>query len=138
MIDTSSSLVPKVVPAVYPVTNVTSAFSRLLEARQEYRRIAEQEKTKRHAIDAWEKVRLQELKNQQVILQQYLDATFSERRHVIDGFFNALDQGLESGNLELIDKAISGIVDIVKESPLRQVDNLIAALNDNSVKTIEF
>lgn len=115
-----------------------SSFFRILEARNEYKKIAAQEKTKREVIGAWRDVRLAELKNQQEILRLYLENTFKERRKMIDGLFEALDKGMEAGNIHVIDTAINGIVSIAKDSPLKQVDNLIAALKNDNVKVIDF
>lgn len=128
----------KIAPTSIPLEAATGAFKRLIETHNEYKVIAAQEKTKREAIKAWKDVRLTELKNQQDILREYLDLTFKERRHMIDGLFDALDKGMEAGNLEVIDGAINGIVNIAKDSPLQQVDKLILSLKSEDTKVIEF
>ncbi|WP_118848440.1 hypothetical protein [Neisseria meningitidis] len=125
-------------PATIPFDAASNSFFRILEARNEYKKIAAQEKTKREVIGAWRDVRLAELKNQQEILRLYLENTFKERRKMIDGLLEALDKGMEAGNIHVIDTAINGIVSIAKDSPLKQVDNLIAALKNDNVKVIDF
>lgn len=72
-------------PATIPFDAASNSFFRILEARNEYKKIAAQEKTKREVIGAWRDVRLAELKNQQEILRLYLENTFKERRKMIDG-----------------------------------------------------
>lgn len=131
-------VVPMKVPATIPLEAATGSFTRILEAHNEYKKIAAQEKTKREAIGAWKDVRLKELKNQQEILRLYLENTFRERREMIDGLFEALDKGIEAGNINVIDTAINGIVNIAKDSPLQQVDKLILSLKNDDVKVIEF
>ena len=131
-------VVPTKVPTAIPLEAATSSFTRILEAHNEYKKIAAQEKTKREAIGAWKDVRLKELKNQQEILRLYLENTFRERREMIDGLFNALDKGIEAGNINVIDTAINGIVNIAKDSPLQQIDKLILSLKNDDVKVIEF
>ena len=81
---------------------------------------------------------MKELKNQQEILRLYLENTFRARREVIDGLFDALDKGIEAGNINVIDTAINGIVNIAKDSPLQEVDKLILSLKNDDVKVIEF
>lgn len=125
-------------PAAIPVQAASSAFSSLIETHHEYKKIAAVEKTKREAISAWKDVRLTELKNQQKILREYLEYTFQERRQMIDGLFDALDKGLETNNLDVINGAINGIVNIAKDSPLQQVDNLLINMKNDDVKVIEF
>ena len=116
--------IPTKNPATIPFDAASNSFLRILEVRNEYKKIAAQEKTKREVIGAWRDVRLAELKNQQEILRLYLENTFKERRKMIDGLFEALDKGMEAGNIHVIDTAINGIVNIAKDSPLKQVDNL--------------
>ena len=130
--------IPTKNPATIPFDAASNSFLRILEVRNEYKKIAAQEKTKREVIGAWRDVRLAELKNQQEILRLYLENTFKERRKMIDGLFEALDKGMEAGNIHVIDTAINGIVNIAKDSPLKQVDNLIAALKNDNVKVIDF
>ena len=130
--------IPTKNPATIPFDAASNSFLRILEVRNEYKKIAAQEKTKREVIGAWRDVRLAELKNQQEILRLYLENTFKERRKLIDGLFEALDKGMEAGNIHVIDTAINSIVNIAKDSPLKQVDNLIAALKNDNVKVIDF
>ena len=137
VLDKMGKVIP-VNPAAIPAEAATNALTRLIETHHEYKKIAAQEKTKRAAIEAWKDVRLTELKNQQEILRLYLDSTFKERRQMINGLFETLDKGMETGNLDVIDKAVNGIVSIAKDSPLQQVDKLILSLKNDDVKVIEF
>ena len=57
---------------------------------------------------------------------------------MIDGFFNALDKGLENNNIETINLAISGILGVVQSSPLKDMQNLMLDLKNDRVKEIEF
>lgn len=131
-------VIPMSQPTAIPLQAACGAFNCIVEARYEYKKIAAQEKTKRAAIDAWEKVRLTELKNQKEILQLYLENTFKERREMINGLFDALDKGIDTGNATVIDQAINGIINIAKDSPLQQVDKLLLSLKNDDVKVIEF
>ena len=57
---------------------------------------------------------------------------------MIDGLFEALDKGIEANNLDVINGAIGGIINVAKESPLQQVDKLMLSLQNDDVKVIEF
>ncbi|MDK4534943.1 hypothetical protein QGZ99_07665 [Kingella kingae] len=87
---------------------------------------------------AWKDVRLTELSNQKEILKTYLEETFKERREMIDGLFDALDKGMDSGNMDVINAAIDGIINISKDSPLQNVNKIIHAMKDNDTKVISF
>lgn len=58
--------------------------------------------------------------------------SFSERRDNFDRCFNMLDAGLLSGNDKQVDAALSLIVDIVKESPLKQAANVMQQLKNRN------
>lgn len=121
-----------------PVDATMSAFQMLIKTHHEYKSIAAQEKTKRMAINSWETTRLAELANQKDLLKAHFEQTFQERKEMIDGFFQVLDKGLDNNNPEAINAALSGLVNIVQTSPLREVDKLMSALKDSNTKTIEF
>ncbi|QIP46516.1 hypothetical protein [Kingella kingae] len=87
---------------------------------------------------AWRDVRLTKLSNQKEILKTYLEETFKERREMIDGLFDALDKGMDSGNMDVINAAIDGIINISKDSPLQNVNKIIHAMKDNDTKVISF
>ena len=89
-------------------------------------------------IEAWKDVRLTELSHQKEILKTYLEETFKERREMIDGLFDALDKGMDSGNMDVINAAIGGIINLSKDFPLQNVDKLIHAMKDNDTKVISF
>lgn len=129
------------VPAKIPTAGFEAAsnsMQMLIQTHHEYKKIAAQEKTKREAIEAWKDVRLTELSHQKEILKTYLEETFKERREMIDGLFDALDKGMDSGNMDVINAAIGGIINLSKDSPLQNVDKLIHAMKDNDTKVISF
>lgn len=138
ILDKIGRVIPTKTPPTIPVEAASNAFSRLIETHHEYKKIAAQEKSKREAVKAWKDVRLTELKNQKEILRSYLEETFKERRYMIDGLFEALDKGIEANNLDVINGAIGGIINVAKESPLQQVDKLMLSLQNDDVKVIEF
>lgn len=125
-------------PIVNGMGTASSALKMLMEAHNEYQKVAAQEETKRQAIEAWKEVRLTELHNQKELLRIYLEETFQERRYMIDGLFKILDKGIETGNMDTVNMAISGIINISQHSPLRQIDNLMLSLKNDDVKVIEF
>ncbi len=117
---------------------IISAVDKLMDSYQNYLLISEQEQTKRATINSWRGIRLEEIRSQKELLSQYLHHCFAERRTVIDGFFNALDKGLENNNIETINLAISGILGVVQSSPLKDMQNLMLDLKNDRVKEIEF
>ena len=96
--------------------------------------IAQQERTKREMIANWKEIGLEKIATQKQILMQYLDKTFEERKENFSQFFNALDKGIDSGNIEIVNAALNGIVNLAKTSPLKaEVSQVLAAI-DNSAE----
>ena len=89
-------------------------------------------------IAAWSDARAQETELKKQFLRQYLTESFAERRHVIDELFERLDQGIESGNTQVMTTAMTSISDIVKSSPLEEAEKVMQAMTDPNITKIEF
>ena len=109
----------------------------LYSAYFNYKNAALVEGTKREAIAAWRDVKLSELTNQRELLEQFMKEIFKERAIVIEGFFDKLDEAIESGNDNLLEKSIMGILTIAKHSPLLQAKDLMDAMRNPDVKIID-
>mgnify|MGYP000572000919 FL=1 len=57
---------------------------------------------------------------------------------MIDGMFDSLNKGIEIGDSDIVASAMSGIVEIAKESPIKQAAQIICDINNDSVEKIEF
>lgn len=141
------SVNPKVIRSVNPAMIATrvnlalgakEAFDILVSSHYEYKKIAEEEKTKRASIEAWREVNVGKIQHQTEILKSYLENTFSERRYAIDEMFDRLDVAMQTGNMDLMSAAMGGIVSIVKSSPLQEVEKLMMDLQDDNVEYIDF
>jgi len=104
---------------------------------KENRKVTEEEVTKRHNITAMKEFEIEKIQAQKEVLKDYFEKTFTERRINFDKMFNALDRGIENNNLELIQLSLSSIVEVAKDSPLKQVEKLRNDFHNPSVKAIE-
>ena len=123
-----------------PLSQVGAAndsFKMLVDAYSNYKTTVQVEKTKRTVIEAWRETKVLELNNQREILEIYLKETFKERAKNIEGFFATLDKGIDSGNDNLIEQSIRAILAIAKQSPLAEAKELINAMRDPNVRSIE-
>ncbi|WP_341733692.1 hypothetical protein [Microcoleus sp. EPA2] len=99
----------------------------------EYKQIAEQERTKRREIKAWEKESLAKIKAQRDLLMEYLDRSFDERSQNFNQLFDVVDRAIASGNNEQLGLALDSITELAKSSPFKELANLYsvqAALAD--------
>lgn len=102
-----------------------------------YKETTQVETTKREAIAAWRDVKINEISSQRELLEQFMKETFKERALIIDGFFEKLDEAIESGNESLLEKSILGIISVAKHSPLMQAKELIEAMRSPDVRVID-
>lgn len=123
--------------ATSPPISVLQAVNLLVEAHNNYRVVREQEITKRRQIAAWETIQVASIREQAKILRDYLDKSFAERRENFSQLFNLLDKGIETGNDQAIQAALSGIIETTRQSPLREALAAVHAINDPSVKFID-
>ncbi len=105
----------------------------IVSAYTEYKKVAEEERTKRRDIDAWEKERIAKINAQRDLLMAYLDRSFDERAENFRALFGVVDLAVTAGNNEQLALALNSITEIAKSSPFKDIANLTSvkvALND--------
>ena len=113
--------------------NPAEPLEQMVSAYTEYLAIAEQERTKRRNIEAWEKESITRINAQRDLLMSYLDRSFDERAENFRALFGVVDNALISGDNEQLALALNSITEIAKSSPFKEFANLNsvrAALND--------
>ncbi len=113
--------------------NPIECLQQIASEYTEYLKIAEQEKTKRRDIEAWEKTAIARINAQRELLMAYLDKSFDERAENFRALFSIVDQSLTTGNNEQLALALYSITEIAKSSPFKELANsgsVRAALNE--------
>ncbi|AVH71386.1 hypothetical protein [Nostoc sp. 'Lobaria pulmonaria (5183) cyanobiont'] len=121
--------------AAFALANLNPAecLQQMVSAYTEYKMIAEQEKTKRRGIEAWEKETITKINAQRELLIAYLDRSFDERAENFRALFAVVDNAIASGNNEQLALTLNSITEIAKSSPFKDLANLAsvrAALDD--------
>ncbi|WP_199302452.1 hypothetical protein [Coleofasciculus sp. FACHB-129] len=114
-------------------TRLAECLRDLVSAYTEYKKVAEEERTKRRDIDAWEKERIAKINAQRDLLMAYLDRSFDERAENFRALFGVVDRAITAGNNEQLALALNSITEIAKSSPFKDLANLASvkvALND--------
>lgn len=109
----------------------------VVRAFADYKKVVEVERTRRDLIAARREVELERIRSQRHLLESYLQQVFAERREIIAGLFERLDQGLDSGNDALIQQCLGGIVAVAGQSPLKDALDLMRAMDDPQVRVID-
>ncbi|BAZ28775.1 hypothetical protein NIES4074_12090 [Cylindrospermum sp. NIES-4074] len=113
--------------------NPNDCLQQMMSAYTDYMKIAEQEKTKRREIDAWENERLAKINILREFLIAYLERSFDERAENFRSLFAVVDSAMASGNNEQLALTLNSITEIAKSSPFKELANLAsvrAALDD--------
>lgn len=115
------------------VINPAECLQQMVSAYTEYMKLAEQEKTKRREIEAWEKETIAKINATRDLLMEYLDRSFDERAKNFRSLFDVVDRAIASDNNEQLALALHSITEIAKSSPFKELANLAsvrAALDD--------
>lgn len=123
----------KITDFALPNINPAESLQQMVSAYTEYLTIAEQERTKRRDIEAWEKESITRINAQRDLLMTYLERSFDERTENFRALFGVVDNALVSGNNEQLALALNSITEIAKSSPFKELANLNsvrAALNN--------
>jgi hypothetical protein len=118
---------------IWTAFNPTETLQQMVSAYTDYLTIAEQERTKRREIEAWEKEAIAKINAQRDVLMDYLDRSFDERAKNFRNLFDVVDRAIAAGNNEQLALALHSITEIAKSSPFKELANLasVRAALDN-------
>ena len=100
------------------------------QAVLDHARIAEEEATKRAEIAAARDVAVERMDATRQVISQYLERTFDERRGNFDRLFDVLDRAQADDDLEGMQLALTGILDLVKSSPFKDISSFKKSFHD--------
>lgn len=112
------------VMTLYGSTKATSplgSVQAVVTAAKDLHQTVEVEATRRAEVEAWRQSTLSGLAASRAALTQYLDRTFDERGDVIERLFVSFDRAQSDGDLASMQLALSGILDVVRSSPFRNL-----------------
>ncbi|MCP2015924.1 hypothetical protein L1280_003107 [Deinococcus sp. HSC-46F16] len=107
-----------------------AAAQHISEAFVDYAKTAQVEATKRAHIDAWRQATVEQITSTRRVMEIYLERTFDERRENFDRMFDALDAAQERGDLKGMQLMLSGILDLAKSSPFKDLAEFQQQLNN--------
>ena len=94
----------------------------VLRVYLDYRKTAEIQVTERERIWAERDKALAAIEADRELLLTYFSRRFEERRATLEEFFALLREGASSRNELKVDRALEGILDVVRNSPLKDFE----------------
>jgi len=121
-------------------TDASQCFHAVVEAYKEYKIVAEQERTKRRGIEAWEKDAIAQIQAHRDVLITYLNRSFDERADNFRFLFEKVDRAIAEGDNNQLTLALHSITEIAKSSPFKDLADLtsVRAALDNPDHEWEF
>ena len=98
-----------------------------------YRKTVSEQQTERERIAAKRDVAVRIIESERAIILDYFAQRFAERKAALNGFFDILHVAVQEKNEHAMDTALSGILGIVKDSPLKDFEAFRQARADNRV-----
>lgn len=98
-----------------------------------YRKTVAEQRTERERIAAKRDVAVRLIESEREIILDYFAQRFAERKSALNGFFDVLHAAVREKNESGMDTALSGILGIVKDSPLRDFEAFRQARTDNRI-----
>ena len=118
----------KVAGKVNPLDAINNIASHVTQWQQ----VKETEQTKRAEIDAKRDVLISNIQAERDAFIETLRANYKEREYVYRNLFDRLDAALESGQVEIAQLALSGIVEQIKTNPMPSFGEFRQALTSGS------
>lgn len=100
---------------------------------KEYLVVAEQEQTKRSAINAACATELAKIDAVRSTFEAFLDRSFEERRRSFEELFSLVRQAMERNDLKTLELSLSAAVELARISPLaeaKSLESLRSAMDD--------
>lgn len=101
-----------------PVLDAISVIATFIETT----RIIQAEETKRAQIAKQRDVLIKALESERQFMLAYFEQRFAERRQALDRFFHLLDYGVTHHDTKSVDTALTGILGIIQDNPLRDFE----------------
>lgn len=98
-----------------------------------YRKTVSEQRTERERIAAKRDVAVRLIESEREIILEYFAQRFAERKAALNEFFDVLHAAVQEKNDHAMDTALSGILGIVKDSPLKDFEAFRQARADNRV-----
>lgn len=119
----------KGVAELMPKQDILQFFNVLTQAYRE----SQLSKVELSKIEAQRDIALLEIKNKYELYQKVFDSLFDERKMAIDKSFELIDDGLASGDKDLVNAGMQGLSKIVSSSPFENIRNLSQALEGETI-----
>lgn len=112
--------------------NPLDAVENISKHITEWKRVQETERTKRTEIDAKRDIIVSNIQAERDTFIEMLKVSYKEREYVYKNLFDRLDAALETGQIEIAQLALSGIVEQIRTNPMPSFGEFRKALTSGT------
>ncbi len=87
-----------------------------------YLKVQQEETTKREAIAVRRDSLIKAIQSEKELIETYFNLRFAERKEALHSFFEVLRNGVANNDSKIIDSALTGILGILQDSPLQDLE----------------
>lgn len=113
-----------------------NAFSVITEVVA-FIKVQQEEATKREAIAVKRDSLIKAIQSEKELIENYFNLRFAERREALHSFFEVLRNGVANNDSKMIDSALTGIMGILQDSPLQDLEKFRVWFYDLNHSDIE-
>lgn len=122
MIKVAGKLGQKAAPGI----NAVEVVTQIVRAYTDWKKVAEEEKTKRRAIAAEKRKVIYQINVQRDLLMTHLERSFDERRENFRQFFDSLNRAIGEGDTANVGMTLDSIVKLADSSPFKDIASVQA------------
>jgi hypothetical protein len=95
----------------------------ILQAYFDYKKYEQESQNYREELWVKRDVAIKTLESQKDLILRYFDNVFAERGITLNKFFDILSSGVKFQNDKMIDVALTGILGVIKDNPLKAINS---------------
>ena len=120
-------------PSISPAQGFLSSISGMYEAKKDFDKVKEAEKTKRNASDNRTAENIELIKAQKEVLIKQIDNSFELKKAQTGKTFDVIDQAREIGNIQILKAGLDAMTSISEDTSLTKLDEIQSLINKNDI-----
>lgn len=120
-------------PSTSPVQGFFSSISDMYEAKKDFDKVKEAEKTKRNASDNRTAENIELIRAQKEVLIKQIDNSFELKKAQTGKTFDVIDQALETGDIQTLKAGLDAMTSISEDTSLVKLNRIQELINKNDI-----
>ncbi|WP_392352646.1 hypothetical protein [Pseudoalteromonas rhizosphaerae] len=120
-------------PSIHPAQGFFSSISDMYEAKKDFDKVKEAERTKRNASDNRTAENIELIRAQKEVLIKQIDNSFELKKAQTGKTFDVIDQALEVGDIQILKVGLDAMTSISEDtSPVKMIE-IQSLINKNDI-----